>query len=145
MDFDGPVCSVFAGYSAARVAGELVAVLEAAGVVVPVQLGGEPDPLAVLRWTGKTCPRPVLGATEDALRAAEIKAVRSATPTPFGRDVIVGAGERGMPIAVVSNNSGPAIRAYANRPWKVGALAGADAVVTSMRDVAVCVGLRFGG
>ena len=44
LDFDGPVCSVFAGYSAARVAGELVAVVEAAGVVVSAQVRGERRP-----------------------------------------------------------------------------------------------------
>lgn len=41
LDFDGPVCSIFAGYPAP----ELVDVLRRHGVDVPPDLASEPDPL----------------------------------------------------------------------------------------------------
>ncbi|MEU4220530.1 HAD-IA family hydrolase [Actinoplanes sp. NPDC026623] len=207
LDFDGPVCSVFAGEPAPRVAKELVTLLDFRRMAIPPEIRGEEDPLAVLRWTAETCPVEVVGAIEDAMCAAELRAVRTAAPTPSSREVIVGANSRGIPLAVVSNNSEPAIRAYlaahgltghigpivgrphaeparmkpnpwavvtavdalradprsctlvgdsltdieaaraagvniigyANRPWKTGAFAGADAVVTSMGDIAAAL------
>jgi hypothetical protein len=55
LDFDGPICSIFAGYPAPRVAAELVALLDVEGVAVPPEVRGEGDPLAVLRWVGEAC------------------------------------------------------------------------------------------
>ncbi|WP_433127820.1 HAD family hydrolase [Micromonospora sp. CA-240977] len=52
------------------------------------------------------------GCVEDALCAAERRAVETAEPTPYGREVIVAAQEAGMPVAVVSNNSPGAVFAY---------------------------------
>src|SRR5690606_15739241 len=52
---------------------------------------------------------------DDALRDAELRAVVGATPTPYIREVIVAAHHAGRPLAVVSNNSAPAIYAYLNR------------------------------
>ncbi|BEL10056.1 HAD family hydrolase [Actinoplanes sichuanensis] len=109
LDFDGPVCSVFAGYPAPRVAGELVSLLNGKGVVVPPDMH---DPLAVLRWVGEKCSQDLLIEVEDALCAAELHAVGVAAPTPYGHRVILGASDRGLPVAVVSNNSAVAITAY---------------------------------
>jgi len=204
LDFDGPVCSIFAGLPAPAVAAELVALLRSAAVTVPSAVGNEGDPLAVLRWTGEACSLEITTAMEDALCAAELQAVGTAQPTPFGHEVIVNAQASGLPLAVVSNNSAGAIEAYlathdlagcagpvigrayadpsqmkpnpapildavqalgaspadcvligdslsdiegaraagvqvigyANRPWKVEAFGSADAVVTSMEDIA---------
>ena len=55
LDFDGPVCSIFAGYPAPRVAAGLVALLHVEGIAMPPEIRGEGDPLAVLRWVGETC------------------------------------------------------------------------------------------
>ncbi|MEV1107077.1 HAD hydrolase-like protein [Micromonospora sp. NPDC049751] len=112
LDFDGPVCSIFAGYPAPRVAAELVALLDVKGVAMPEEVRGEGDPLAVLRWVGETCPHDLTAAVEEALCAAELHAAGTAEPTPFGREVILGAHARGLPVAVVSNNSATAIEAY---------------------------------
>ncbi|MEV4638340.1 HAD family phosphatase [Actinoplanes sp. NPDC049548] len=204
LDFDGPVCSVFAGHPAPRVAAELVALIGAEGIAIPEAVYRESDPLAILRWVGSTSSTEITTAVEVALCAAELSASATATPTPFARDVILNARARGLAVAVVSNNSAPAIEAYltahgmaayvspiigrayadpgrmkpnpepllaaaralnvapsrctligdsmtdieaaraagvpvvgyANRPWKVDAFAHADAVVTSMRDIA---------
>lgn len=112
LDFDGPVCSVFAGYPAPRVAAELVDVLWRHGVDVPPDLAGEPDPLDVLRRTGAAGDQDITRAVEDALCAAERRAVETAEPTPYGREVIVAARQAGLPVAVVSNNSARAVTDY---------------------------------
>ncbi|MFD6752689.1 HAD family hydrolase [Micromonospora gifhornensis] len=112
LDFDGPVCSIFAGYPAPQVAAELVDVLRRRGVDVPPDLASEPDPLEVLRRIGATGDQGVTRAVEDALCAAERQAAESAEPTPYGREVIVAARQAGLPVAVVSNNSAGAVTAY---------------------------------
>lgn len=112
LDFDGPVCSIFAGYPAPQVAGELVDVLRRRGVDVPPDLASEPDPLEVLRRTGATGNHDTTRAVEDALCAAERRAVETAEPTPYGREVIVAARQAGMPVVAVSNNSAGAVTAY---------------------------------
>ncbi|MEV4119475.1 HAD family phosphatase [Micromonospora sp. NPDC049645] len=111
LDFDGPVCSIFAGYPAAHVAAELVDVLRRRGVDVPPELASEPDPLEVLRRS-VTMGQSVTPAVEDALCAAERRAVETAEPTSYGREVIVAARQAGLSVAVVSNNSAEAVSAY---------------------------------
>ncbi|WP_091425927.1 HAD family hydrolase [Micromonospora tulbaghiae] len=112
LDFDGPVCSIFAGYPAPHVAAELVDVLRGCGVDVPPDLASEPDPLEVLRRIGAAGDRGLTRAVEKALCAAERLAAESAEPTPYGREVIVAARQAGLPVAVVSNNSASAITSY---------------------------------
>ncbi|RBJ04501.1 haloacid dehalogenase [Micromonospora provocatoris] len=112
LDFDGPVCSIFAGYPAPLVATELVDMLRRRGVDVPPDLASEPDPLEVLRWAGAVGDHGVTRAVEDALCKAERRAVETAAPTPYGREVIVAARQAGMPVAAVSNNSAGAVTAY---------------------------------
>lgn len=112
LDFDGPVCSIFAGYPAPRVAAELVALLDVEGISMPPEVRSEGDPLAVLRWVGESCSHDLTLTVEEALCAAELRAAVVAAPTPFGREVILGAHARGVPVAVVSNNSAVAIEAY---------------------------------
>ncbi|MEU3457747.1 HAD family phosphatase [Micromonospora sp. NPDC006766] len=106
------MCSIFAGYPAPQVAAELVDVLRRHGVDMPPDLASEPDPLEVLRRTGATGDHGVTRAIEDALCASERRAVETAEPTPYGREVIVAARQTGMQVAVVSNNSAGAVSAY---------------------------------
>jgi HAD superfamily hydrolase (TIGR01549 family) len=112
LDFDGPVCGIFAGLPAPGVAGELVQLLRAEGVELPDNIAAEPDPLAVIRWTGYHCDQQLTTAVEDALTALELRAVQTATPTPYGHEVIRAARDIGMPVAIVSNNSRRAVSAY---------------------------------
>lgn len=112
LDFDGPACSVFAGYPAPQVAAELVGVLYRRGIHVPPDLASEPDPLEVLRRIEASGDQNAIRAVEDALCAAERQAVETAQPTPYGREVIVAARQAGSPVAAVSNNSAGAVSAY---------------------------------
>ena len=112
LDFDGPVCSIFAGYPAPKVAAELVDMLQRHGVAVPPGLATEPDPLEVLHWAGTGGDPAVTRMVEDVLCAAELRAGESAAPTAYGREMIVAAGQAGLPVVVVSNNSAGAVTAY---------------------------------
>ena len=115
LDFDGPVCSIFAKYPAPAVADALRDVLRTSGVNIAAPLLHEKDPLEVLKWSA-TLGRPdVLTAVEITLRREEFIAAQSSTPTPYGREVILGAHEAGKPLAIVSNNSTEAITTYLQR------------------------------
>jgi beta-phosphoglucomutase-like phosphatase (HAD superfamily) len=54
----------------------------------------------------------LVAAVEDALREAELRAVATAALTPFGHELNVNAVTYGLSVAVVSNNSAPAVEAY---------------------------------
>src|SRR6266540_5315612 len=81
LDFDGPVCRIFAGYSASDVAAELVDLLRAGGITVPSHVVALTDPLELLRWAGTHGTPSLTVLIEDALSAAEMRAVASAEPT----------------------------------------------------------------
>ncbi len=112
LDFDGPICSIFANYPAPQVARELLDLLASQGRTLTKELAEESDPLEVLRQTGSSTDQESTRLIEDALIAAEVKAASTAEPTPYGREVIVAARQLQMPIAVVSNNSPQAVDAY---------------------------------
>jgi HAD superfamily hydrolase (TIGR01662 family) len=112
LDFDGPVCSIFAGFPAPLVAAKLVAQLRAANIDVPAVVATAPDPLAVLRWTGQACSPDRTQAIDKVLCGLELHAVASAAPTPGGHEVVLAARKAGRQVAIVSNNSAGAVRAY---------------------------------
>ena len=114
LDFDGPVCSIFAGYPASQVASELMDLLKLTGVDVSA-IETETDPLEILKWTDDLGSDRLTQAVEDALREKELLAVATATPTPFADDLVSVAQRAGRPVAIVSNNSAPAIEAYLRR------------------------------
>ncbi|MER5607525.1 HAD-IA family hydrolase [Micromonospora tulbaghiae] len=112
LDFDGPVCSIFAQHSASTVAHELRRLLVDQAVTLPPGILAERDPLAVLRFTA-TLGRPaVVRLVDEAMTREEVTAARTAEPTPYGREVIVAAHQTGRRIAVVSNNSADSVHAY---------------------------------
>jgi HAD superfamily hydrolase (TIGR01549 family) len=112
LDFDGPVCRVFATLAASTVAAELRRLLAEHRAVMPQWVETTDNPLEVLRFTGSLRDRSLIARIEDQLRRAEVAAVTGAEPTPYAREVIVSAHEAGRPIAIVSNNSAPAIHHY---------------------------------
>jgi phosphoglycolate phosphatase-like HAD superfamily hydrolase len=112
LDFDGPVCNIFAGCPADVVASELRDILLNSGAQLPAAMMVEVDPLQVLRWTATLGSEPLIQTIEDALRAAELRAATSATPTPYAQEVLLVAQQKGRRVAIASNNSGPAIRTY---------------------------------
>lgn len=111
FDFDGPVCDVFAGYPAPRVANDLRIYIATRGVCGIGSMANITDPLEILRWVAMTCPS-IAPEVDGVMRTAERKAVQSALPTLYAHDAIMVAGSTGRAVAIVSNNSGEAIRDY---------------------------------
>jgi beta-phosphoglucomutase-like phosphatase (HAD superfamily) len=115
LDFDGPVCSIFSDRLAPDIAASLRGVIADAGLPIPADIEAAQDPLDVLKWSA-TLGRPVIVRQVEAqLCAEEVSAARTAAPTPFGRETIIGALEAGKSLAIVSNNSAGAIQVYLSR------------------------------
>lgn len=115
LDFDGPVCSIFAQHPAPKVAEALRTLVRDAGIEIAPELVSEPDPLEFLRWTASLGRPDIVRLVETKLSAEEYVASKTARPTPYGREVIIGAYEAGKPVAIVSNNSAGAITSYVTR------------------------------
>lgn len=111
LDFDGPICTVFAGVPNSTVAGQLRGGLRAAGIPVPAEVEMEPDPLEVFQAVATVSPDAAATA-QQLLATFETLAIASAEPTPGSADLIITAYQTGRTVTIVSNNSEAAIRAY---------------------------------
>jgi phosphoglycolate phosphatase-like HAD superfamily hydrolase len=113
IDFDGPLCSVFAGHPASAVAAELHAVVAARLGSVPADIAAlTADPLQILRRVAGLGDAELTRAVADTCRDAEVHAVATATPTPGAADVLRTAHHAGIRVAIISNNSSQAVRSY---------------------------------
>lgn len=112
LDFDGPICAIFAGHPAPLVARQLATSLVESGAAVPVEVLECKDPFEVFRFAA-TLSGHSAAQTEYRLRAAEIAAVPSARPTPQADALIEAWTKSGRAVAAVSNNSEDAVLAYA--------------------------------
>lgn len=110
LDFDGPVCSIFAGVGAPSVAAALRDML-AQHSPVPAELDQVDDPLAVLRLIPSVAPH-LTDQVEAALRDAEVAAAATARPTPDAEAFLAACRESGRLVSIVSNNSRAAVEAY---------------------------------
>lgn len=109
LDFDGPVCAVFAGVGAQAVATRLREILRADGW--PTDRAGDLGPHGVLAYAatrGQSAER----AVEEALADAEREAIKTASPTPGAREFLVACADTHRPVVIVSNNNGEAIETY---------------------------------
>lgn len=111
LDFDGPVCAIFAGIPAHVVADQLRGRLHNAGVKLPESAADMTDPLEVFRTVAST-DQEVAAVAERELTRLELEAVRSARPTPGANQLLTAACENGRTVTIVTNNSVPAVRAY---------------------------------
>lgn len=109
LDFDGPVCHVFAGRPAPGVAQRL---REFVGSIqtLPANLVTETDPLGFVRACYES-PE-IAAAVAAQLRAEEVAAAELAEPTPGSVATIEACKKTGRRITVVSNNSAEAVRSY---------------------------------
>ncbi|MEU3574100.1 HAD-IA family hydrolase [Kitasatospora sp. NPDC036755] len=123
LDFDGPVCSVFACLPAPEVARRLREGLLAGGEQAPAGAEGESDPLALLRLVSDAQPE-LTESTDAALTALETEAVRKGRPTPGGESVLRACARSGRLVSVVSNNAGAAIETYLTEHGLSGYVAG---------------------
>ena len=111
IDFDGPICDIYAGLTDSTVADRLRKVITGQGVAMPDQTTNSHDPIAVFDYAATVSP--ALGELIEAeMTGQEVEAVATARPVPYVHEVVTSARGTGRLIAVVSNNSERAVRAY---------------------------------
>jgi phosphoglycolate phosphatase len=114
IDFDGPVCQIFAGIPSHAVANELRSELNAAGIGIPQNAATLDDPLEVFRVVADQGDAEAISA-QELLTALEVRAAQTAQPMPGSADLIATATQTGRTVTVVTNNSGAAVAAYLGR------------------------------
>ncbi|WP_229076062.1 HAD family hydrolase [Actinoplanes sp. DH11] len=117
VDFDGPICSVFAGYPATAVADELRAIIRRGleGKLPQALADLPPDPMQLLVEVTALEDDRLTREIADALRDAEITAITTGAPTAGAAEMLLAAHETGRTVAIVSNNASAAIDAYLGR------------------------------
>ncbi|MEV0693235.1 HAD family hydrolase [Streptomyces sp. NPDC050388] len=114
-DFDGPVCRLFAGHSAQRVAKVLVDRLEGRGLhgLLTEAERESLDPHVVLRAVDRRHPgSDLVEELEARLTEEELRATSSALPTPYADPLIRTWTAAGSRLAVTTNNSPRVVRRY---------------------------------
>ncbi|MFJ4282833.1 HAD family hydrolase [Streptomyces massasporeus] len=114
-DFDGPICRLFAGHSAERVAGDLVSWLEGRGLhgLLTETERESLDPHVVLRAVDRRHPGSDLVAElEERLTQEELRAASSAWPTAYADPLIRTWAAVGSRLAITTNNSPRVVRKY---------------------------------
>ncbi|MGW1818828.1 HAD family hydrolase [Streptomyces sp. NPDC002125] len=116
LDFDGPLCRLFAGRPAEGVAARLARELRDFGCDPGVAADGTDDPLALLQAVAKHYgDGPVTVHAERCLTAEEVEAAASATPTEHALDLIGALHAGGWRQAVTTNNSPAAVVRFLGR------------------------------
>jgi phosphoglycolate phosphatase len=111
LDFDGPICSIYAGLPAPTVAAQLRKLFPDD---LPEKIANTPDPIEVFTYSA-TVSDEMAARVEAEMADLEVAAVPTADPTPYVHQVIASARESGRTIGVVSNNSPRAVNAYLDR------------------------------
>jgi HAD superfamily hydrolase (TIGR01509 family) len=111
LDFDGPVCSIFAGFPAHVVADKLKMLFPGD---LPDEIARTGDPIEVFKYSA-TVSDELAARVEAEMADYEVAAAPTADPTPYTHQVIASARESGRTIGVVSNNSPRAVNAYLDR------------------------------
>jgi HAD superfamily hydrolase (TIGR01509 family) len=114
-DFDGPICCLFAGHKAERVAVDLVEWLEGRGLhgLLTEDERRSLDPHVVLRAVDRRHPGSDLVAElEERLTQEELRATSSAMPTAYADPLIRTWTALGARLAITTNNSPRVVRAY---------------------------------
>jgi HAD superfamily hydrolase (TIGR01509 family) len=114
-DFDGPICRLFAGHTAERVAADLVDWLAGRGLrgLLTDAERESPDPHAVLRAVDRRRPdSDLVRELEERLTQEELRATASALPTAYADPLIRTWTAVGVRLAVATNNSPRVVRSY---------------------------------
>jgi HAD superfamily hydrolase (TIGR01662 family) len=108
LDFDGPVCPVFAVVTAREVADRLKQLV---GPGLPRDVSASADPFDVLRYAASCGPN-TANVVERQLRRLELEAVSQVSPAPGVAAALGGLAAQGFTVTIVSNNSAEAVRAF---------------------------------
>lgn len=114
-DFDGPICRLFAGYSAERVAIRLVDWLEGRGLhgLLTERELESLDPHQVLRAVDRRhSGSDLVAELEERLTQEELRAVPKSMPTPYADILIQTWKAVGSRLAITTNNSPRVVRTY---------------------------------
>lgn len=114
-DFDGPICRLFAGHSADRVAADLVRWLEGRGLrgLVTGTERDSLDPHLVLRAVDhRRRGSDLVAELEERLTNEELLATSTAMPTAYADILIQTWRAHGARMAITTNNSPRVVRAY---------------------------------
>jgi phosphoglycolate phosphatase len=111
LDFDGPICSIYAGLRAPIAAEKLRKLFPGE---LPDDIANTLDPIEVFSYSA-TVSDEMAARVEAEMADLEIAAVPTAEPTPYVHEVIASARESGRVVGVVSNNSPRAVKAYLDR------------------------------
>lgn len=101
LDFDGPICAVFAGYRAHEVAAQIMKHAANAGIVL--RPADPDDPISVFKATTGMDPD-AIAAVQDALVAEESKALSRTAPHPGIPELVHQLRAAGHRLVVVTNN-----------------------------------------
>ncbi|MEU9960174.1 HAD hydrolase-like protein [Streptomyces sp. NPDC050982] len=115
FDFDGPICQLFAGYSAEKVARQLVAWLEGQGLrgLLTEEEQIHPDPQVLLAAVNRRRPNSdLVTELEDRLTQEELRAVPGALPTAYADPLIKTWSAVGARLAIATNNSAQTAVSY---------------------------------
>jgi phosphoglycolate phosphatase len=111
LDFDGPICSIFAGLTNETVAGQLRDLITSQGIPLPADVAAAFDPFDVFAYAATISPALAAGV-EAAMTELEVTAVKTADPSAYVHEAVTSCRDSGRTVTVVSNNSARAVRAY---------------------------------
>jgi phosphoglycolate phosphatase len=114
LDFDGPVCDIFAGLPAALVAERLRKLITGQAIELPDHIARTADPIEIFTYSA-TVSGDLAARVEAEMAGQELAAVATARPSAYVHDVVTSCRDSGRLVAVVSNNSDRAVRAYLAR------------------------------
>jgi phosphoglycolate phosphatase len=114
LDFDGPICDIFAGLPATAIASRLRKLITGQGITIPEDITRTPDPIEVFTYSA-TISTDLARQVEAEMTSQEITATATASPAPYAHDLIASSRQSGRPVAIVSNNAEQAVRAYLTR------------------------------
>jgi len=111
LDFDGPICTLYAHKPVRLAADRLREILAAHLPEAPAAVATTADPLAVLAYAAGISPE--LAEQADAeLTRYELSAAATAQPAGYSHDVIASAREGHRTVTVISTCSDGAVHAY---------------------------------
>lgn len=114
LDFDGPVCRVFAGLPGPTIAADLRALINSQGVDIPEPVRSEAGAHDLLQYAA-TISWELAHDVEAALHRSEFLAIPAAEPTPGALDFLATCHDAHRQVAIVSNNPRDVITAHLDR------------------------------
>ena len=111
LDFDGPVCDLFAGTPVEAIAAHLRDVLRAEPIEPPTAIAETTDLFEILSYAASISPG-LAARAETVMTNLELNAVATAAPAGYIHDTVAACRESGRSTTVISRHSAAAVRSY---------------------------------